>query len=61
MKLMCQLWFWFAIANVIVTYALLTVGDYPRSRSTVARWQDALSVIINAGVAFYLYVAIWRA
>jgi hypothetical protein len=60
MKLMCQLWFWFAVANTIVTYGLLTVGDYPRSRSAVPRWADALSVITNASLAVYLYVVIWR-
>lgn len=61
MKLMCQIWFWCAVANAIVTYGLLTIGDYPRSRAAVDRWQDALSVITSAGLAVYLYVVIWRA
>lgn len=60
MKLMCQLWFWFAVANVVIGYLLLTFGDYPRSRKAVDRWQEALSVITNAGLAIWLYVVIWR-
>lgn len=60
MKLACEVWFWFAVANVIAAYLFLTFGEYPRSRSALDRWQDALSVMTNAGIAIYLYVVIWH-
>jgi hypothetical protein len=55
MKLMCLIWFWLAAANVFLRLGLIAFADYPRQRTSVARWEDTLSAIVNAGIAIYLY------
>jgi hypothetical protein len=59
MKLMCEIWFWLLVVNVVVTFALVSLGDYPRTRSAVPRWADALSFIFYLSLAVALFVAIW--
>jgi hypothetical protein len=58
MKIMCEIWFWLCIICVIAHLYFLTFTNYPRQKPEVLRCDDALSLVLNAALAIWLFKVI---
>lgn len=59
LKIIVEVWFFLTVINAACRVLLLGFVEYPRPRDDISRPVEAISLLLEAGLAIALYYAIW--